>query len=311
MIALFTTLLLSNVSVSIPAEVQVRGVEMRLGEIASVEGDDPAQVAAVRSVELGYAPSPGYERVLLGWQVQAAIRNAGVDARVELLGSDSCVVRPETATVPQAEIAAEARRALEELFEGQDAVISAGGAGSDLRIPAGLREHALTAVLPRNEARGGQWSVPVRVTVDGELYTTVWSTFQVELYRRLPVLTRDVAPGETLDAGMVALKRVPVEGHVSGRPLSGLEVAGSVAARGLAAGAVLTDRDVRRAVLVRRGEPAQLEVRKGAIVARANVIARQDGHRGDVVQVISAESGRELHARVIGKGLLSIVLGDE
>ena len=51
------------------------------------------------------------------------------------------------------------------------------------------------------------------------------------------------------------------------------------------AGAIVTDRDVQRAQLVKRGDVVQILVKKGAITARSTAIAAQDGFLGDRVRV--------------------------
>jgi flagella basal body P-ring formation protein FlgA len=65
---------------------------------------------------------------------------------------------------------------------------------------------------------------------------------------------------------------------------------------------------VRRAQLVRRGDLVQLQVKKGAVVARSTAIAAEDGMFGERIRVTTASSKRELTAVVVGRESVEVVL---
>jgi len=51
------SLLLAAVTIFLPVEAPVRGTEIELGEIATIQGADPAILAALEALELTGAPS--------------------------------------------------------------------------------------------------------------------------------------------------------------------------------------------------------------------------------------------------------------
>ena len=75
MMILTATLLLGSVTVVLPPDARVSGTELRLGSIARVEGDDPTEVASLKSMHLGYSPAPGYSRLFDANQLLAELRD--------------------------------------------------------------------------------------------------------------------------------------------------------------------------------------------------------------------------------------------
>ena len=60
------------------------------------------------------------------------------------------------------------------------------------------------------------------------------------------------------------------------------------------------DDQVRAPLLVRRGDEITVVARGGGIRVRTQAHSRQDGARGDLVQVESLDTGERYDARVIG-----------
>jgi len=310
MITLLGSLLLSGVTVTLPAEARVRGTELLLGSIAQVSGDDPAQVARVQAVTLGYAPAPGYSRVLHPVRIEQTVRAQVRDVPIELVSSGAVRVWPEVEIVPAASIQAAARTALEaRLVALQAAEVSAEPVGTvlDLEAPSGASPYRLEALLPGGDLLPGSLRVGVRVLVDGNLYRTVSTTWRVEVWEERPVLVRDLARGEIVEASMLRAERVSLSSP--GRaPLTRLKVVGTQARRDLTAGQVLTELDVERPVLVNGGDTLLLQITKGSISVRVVCVAQQSGALGDAVQVEVADSGRRLSGTVMSRKLVEIDL---
>src|SRR5690606_21765314 len=176
-------------------------------------------------------------------------------------------------------------------------------------VPAGEVDVRFEAEAPTNELAAGRWTIPVRVHVGDALYRTVWTTWQIEMSREMPVLVRDVPAGAVVGPDAVRFEAVRMETRLAGTPIDASTLIGTIAARPLTAGAVLLERDVKRALLVKQNEVVQLEVQNGAVTARVAAVARQSGHHGSIVRVQIATTGREITARVIGQDLVRVALG--
>ena len=297
-----------SAAIVLPAEAHVKGTELALGALATIDCADAELRARLERYSLGWAPAPGYSRLLQRAVLQRDLTAAFPGAVLTIAGADACRVHPKTRIVRGAELEAKGRAELDALFVGRDAVVRIANASADLEVPDARETMELRARLERRELRGGTWSVPVQVWIDGALYQTAWTTFATELWTELPVLVRDVARCELLSSAHVEPRRVKVEDGASFAALGADALAGAVAQRDLARGSVVTDRDVKRAQLVARGEPVTLEVRKGAVTARSTGTCNQDGALGDVVKVLTADKSREIVARVAGRGLVVVQL---
>lgn len=302
-------LLLSGVSITLPTEAQVGGAQILLGEIAEIRGTDEDAVARVRALDLGYAPSVGYSRLLPRWRIERAASDALPGVELRFAGAEAVRVSADVRELPIAEVEGAARAALERGMNGVTAVLTLVEPIPTLVVPRSTQAVQLDAQAPASDPAAGRWTVPVRVHVDGVLHRTVWTTWQVDLARPLPVLVRDVPAGERIGADAVRIESVRTDSRLNGAPVDATSLVGTVAARPLAAGSVLLERDVRRVLLVRQSELVQLEIQNGAVTARVAAIARQSGHHGSLVRVQVVTTGREVAARVVGEDLVQIALG--
>ena len=80
---MITTLLLLTlgVRVELPSEARVRGTELSVGSVAAVSGADAREVERVRAVSLGYAPAPGYSRLLQAQRILRDIQSQAPGSR--------------------------------------------------------------------------------------------------------------------------------------------------------------------------------------------------------------------------------------
>lgn len=310
LIALVPLSTADGLTVELPAAVAVEGLELTLGSIATVTGDDAELVERARATRLGYAPAPGYRRVLDGRRLAADLeRSLGVTT-IELAGAQRCVVTPRTTTVSGGDIANEAVAVLAAAFEGTEARITAAGTVSDLEVPAALTEVVLEAELfPDGSSRelgAGSWTVPVRVVVDGETYRTVFTPWTVELWQSRQVLRRAVRAGESLSPDDFEIRRVPVGTGPESHAIDPGTLGQAVARRDLPAGSLVTERDVQRTVVLRKGDLVSLEIARGGVVVRALATALVDGRVGDRVRVRCDKTQKELVAVVRSRELVEL-----
>lgn len=298
---MFAALLLSTgVTVSLPETIEVKGTELTVGSIAQVTGQDAALVARVEAASLGYAPAPGYSRLLDGQRVAADLRQLMPSVQFQVTGAPRCRVTPEVVTLTAARLLQEADSALRGALEGEDVRITTSAQLADLQVPAPQEAMELRARLRDGAPRAGAWSVPVEILVDGEVYRTVWTRWEVELWERRHVLRHSVRAGQNLSSADFELVRVPVGSRSAHQALAPAALGDATARRALAKGAVVTDRDVERRVVIARGETIYLEVLRGRLRVRCLATALRDAHVGDHLPVRIQTSGKEFTALVTG-----------
>lgn len=306
MIAALTLAALGGLTIELPAETSVSGLELSLGAVAVVHGDDPDLVARAEALGLGYAPAPGFQRVLEAERVRAELARELPGIELTVSGAPRCRVLAATITVASADLRERARTVLREALGDADADLAPCGELLDLEVPQPLQGLELEPVWNGRAPSAGAWSVPVRVYVDGELYRTVSTAWDVALWQRRSVLRRSVRAGEELAPTDFETRRVRVGTGPESGALAPEQLGTAVARRDLEAGAIVTARDVERRVVLHRGDVVSLEVRRGGVQVRALVTALGDGHVGDRVRVRCEKTGKELVARVRSSELVAL-----
>lgn len=306
MLSTITLLAAGSVSIVLPSEANSKGLEISVAEIATVRGDDAAEVARVQAASLGYAPAPGFHRTLRSDLVLASLRQSlpGIDLRVE--GAPRCRVTPTIVEVTGAELRAVAGERIRASLAGLDASAEPEGMVSSLQLPDGEGKPRLVAQPIRGRVTPGIRSIPVEVWIGDKLYRSVSVDFRVALWERRAVLQRAVLAGTPLDRSMFTVERVPVAASADIKTLGLDEIAGAVAIQPLPKGAVVHERDVHREVVLRRGDTVSVRVVKGSVVVTDVGIAKRDARMGERVNVQLRSTGVELVAVARGRRTVEV-----
>jgi flagella basal body P-ring formation protein FlgA len=301
--------LFGGVSVALVPEAHVRGTELLLRDVARIESGDAALAERLGALSLGYAPAPGYSRVLNPNQLAQVLARSRPGLELRFSGAPACRVWPVEERIAAARLRETAEAHMRELVQGHDASYELVGTIADALVPQGQGPAALVAHSEPAELRSGTLSVPVALAVDGQTYRTVWTSWKVQLYDTLPVLKRAVGAGERLGPELFENRRVAVGSAGAAKALTAAMVVGAQASRNLAAGALVTALDVHRPTVITVGDAIFLDVRKGGIRARTAATARESGAIGDRIRVHSQQRGNEVSAVVVGRDLVEIDLG--
>jgi flagellar basal body P-ring formation protein FlgA len=177
---------------------------------------------------------------------------------------------------------------------------------ADLTLPKGQNPAELRAAVAADEVRPGRVGVTVQISIDGSTWRNVITSWDVQEWQVRPVLLREAAAGETIQAAMLEHRRVPVARTAA---LHAGHLIGARLARPIEAGCALYSDDVLRELLVRSGASLLLEVRRGAVTARIPAVAEQDGALGDEVRVRPTNGTRTLQAKVIARDSARVDMG--
>src|SRR6185503_15040325 len=133
--ALFIGTLLGSVTVTVPVEAKVKGTEIELGELCLVAGLDGELVARVRALELGYAPAPGFSRILTAERIRSELAKSIPGIEVRVTGERACRVWPQVEDVPPAALEESARAELTRVFAGKEATFTLSELISSVKVP--------------------------------------------------------------------------------------------------------------------------------------------------------------------------------
>lgn len=114
----------------------------------------------------------------------------------------------------------------------------------------------------------------------------------------LPVLVRAIAPGEVIAAEDVAFLAVPLERARRDALADPAELVGKTPRRRLKEGVPLRAADLRRPVVVRKGDIVSLLYEAPGLVLTASGRALAEGGIGDTIPFMNDQSRRTLEARI-------------
>jgi flagella basal body P-ring formation protein FlgA len=251
-----------SVRIELRPEVEVKGPQVLLGEIAVLGTLDLPLLERLMSLPLGPAPRAGtgvrLERIhLLRW-IRA--RTGLAPEQIAWVGPEAAVVRAAVGRVSGEELARAATVALREELDvdGVRATVGQPAVPNDQNVPAGEVELRARPV-PRAALLTGRPSVWVDVWVDGRFARTVPVAFDLTLDRAVPE-----AAGPRVAVRPVAPPRVG----------AGLAVA--------------------------RGSTASLRAVVGRIAVESRVEVLEDGKPGQLVRVRLPGADTPVLARVVG-----------
>jgi flagella basal body P-ring formation protein FlgA len=139
--------------------------------------------------------------------------------------------------------------------------------------------------------------------VDGRFVRTVPVGFEVAAYGPAYVASSDLAAGATLQPAQLEQREVELNGR-NARPLAAREL--QQLTHPVAAGQVLTARDVQARPAVARGDWVALRVRAGAMEMESRAEALQNGGIGQLVNVKPRGATGTLEARVLAPGRVEL-----
>lgn len=300
--------LLGGATVTVPVEARVKGTEIELGELCLVAGLDGELVARVRALELGYAPAPGFSRLLTAERIRSELARSMPGVEVRVTGERACRVWPEVDEIPPAALEESARAELTRAFADKEATFTLSELIGSVKVPLGEHGRQISARVLATELHSGIIGVPVEVLVDGLRYRTVWTSWRVDIWETRPVLARPVRAGEELRPELFARARVQIGRVSEPEALDPRQILGAVAKRDLALGERVTVQDVHRPAAVTLGATLFLRVKKGPIEARVSALALETGSLGERIRVKTVEAGQELVATIVGRDLCEISL---
>ncbi|MEW6745873.1 MAG: flagellar basal body P-ring formation chaperone FlgA [Planctomycetota bacterium] len=299
-----------RVAVVLPQETAVPFTQLRLGDVATLEGGDPIARDRLASVDLGRGPRLGYPRVISKTGLATYLRTLGIEAEeYELRGADACRVSLRTRVVTKDEILSAARQFLERDLgrEGERIELRFDHSLADIRVPHGSGSYELAVEGAEVTTAASTARVRVSVLVDDAVLDSVPLSFEVHRYAPVVVADAPVARDADLAAAALIVREDEIT-RLRGTPARSLgELAGRKARRAISRGEMLFLEDTFVPPVVKRGELVTVLYRKAGLSVEARGIARGEGAAGDVVTILNVDSQKALRCRVEGPGVVSVL----
>ncbi len=302
---------LQGATVTLKPEASVKGCQVYLAEVALIVETDVKLADRLKSVDLGYTPNPGYTRYITREQIQARLRTQGIDMdKVTLGGPSGVLVSTKSVMISGRELTAMGTRFLESRVAGLEGerTIQCPRSPADILVPVGSGLSTFDIKWRMNPGARGPTAVDIKVLVDGHLFTTVPLQFEISVFEKVLMASRKIKSGEPFTGTNTALVRVETT-RQHGHPARGIEeMRLLLAKRDIPAGQIVRIEDGLEQILVSRGRPVSVTVKKGALLVKGKGIARQNGHLNDTVVVLNEDSGRAFKAVVTGLNMVEVRL---
>jgi flagella basal body P-ring formation protein FlgA len=290
--------------VKLPARASVRGTELVLGDFAELSGPRAAELS---SVPMGFAPSPGRERVVAADAVAQRLAGLGIDRRELRVVGARTTLRVLTQLVPAAELG----KRVQDLTRGAlppGAALELRGALADWTFPEAREASKPTELQIAGEVKDirGDGSLEIRALSGGEILGSVSVPVRVKYSAEVLVAAVALQRGDAADPARFEKKAMDVT-HVQGDTIADVSVlTGRILARPLAKNAILTAADLAKAPIYRKGDQTRIVITRGALRIEALVRVDADASAGGTVPVTCLEFGKSLVARVRDDGTLTL-----
>lgn len=304
----------SAAEIRLHGECRPEATVVTLGDVATVHALDQETVDELTSLELFPAPAPGGRRFVGVGQIQDMLFRRGVNlAEHHISGSSQVAV-----------LGATPARKTERRGASSTALVGRANARVAQAVARHLRETVSAAkpwivdvTLDEHQVRlttAGRSSISVRggmapwlglqrleITVDSGSES---STFQVDADVAMPpgvvIAGRALSRGAVISPADVRLEPVSASDTSSDRFHRIEDVIGLEVATAVGAGRPLTQKAVRKPLLIRRGDVVTIFARAAGISVRVMARARDDGSLDDAVAVESMLDREVYLARVSG-----------
>lgn len=291
-------------AIELHSEAYVKGPSVFLSDIAQIEGDS---ATVLGDIELTYAASPGRSKRVDAALVRSKLMEAGVDpANVQFKGAHSVVATTRSLDITRDAISEDLRSFImsEMPWDPADASVDVMPPAMDITVPDG--DMAILWQASPQYRWFGPATFRGEIHVDGAHERTIVAKANVDAYVDVVVAARDLPRGKLIQPTDLTLEKYSLTKLQRG-PLRSIAAAvGSVARNPIFPGQVITDRDLRPRVVIKRNEMATVKTSIGGLMVTGRARALMDGHAGDVIMLENPQSKREVTGVVQADGTVIV-----
>lgn len=273
----------------------------RLSDLVDVQNLSPAAVAELEGVRiplLGRSMIPSEDlRHHLRPVVQAERARTGQNVTLKLPDQVSLLAQNDRPFTPE-EVIAVLKAAWQPLCEECELEFQ------KISLPA--IAHVIDwSLKPSTDLPKGGFTVPVELIKESGPAASAWVTGRLVIKRKVPVAKRMLSMQEQVAASdytweykdtTLSYDGIPTVAELSGRRLK----------RAIRAGDVIWLSNLERQKAIRAGQPVQVRSKAAGWEVSLTVVAQQDAHVGDVIQLKNPKSNSVLIGSVVGPGEVEI-----
>ncbi len=290
------------------AEARVSGHQIRLGDIADLEGSHPG-TDALSAVVLGLSPSGDIDRFITAADVRRALVKSSVPdgPAIPIQGADRVRVRALTVPLNPEWIADSIRLALARDFPAPKFQLRT----LKVTVPGRVLVPASgTAFQPDFEHQHGKPDNMLTIGLfrEGKKYRSIPVRVEMKWEGRAPVARRDLPAGSLLQDQDIEWNRQEHEGFPLDLALDPKPLAGMKLRLPVAAGELIRNSALLPEQLIAKGDLVEVTVRGKGFHVQTTALADQPGVSGQKIRLIQAGTKKNMIGRVVGRQKVEILL---
>jgi flagella basal body P-ring formation protein FlgA len=299
----------ASIVITLPAEAQLQGPQLTLGDVAAIQGEPEDTVARLRQVLLGQTPPAGVERLLSKSTLVTQLKHQGLwTPEIQVQGAPQVRVMRASQHLELQHLETVVRQALSRQLPQTTqppSIRDIRGLGPVV-VPLGPVQYEVT--VPERRRLLGPTSFTLTIQVDGKVAKQLHGTATVAVAQEVVSLVRPVAQGEIITPDAVSRTQLQVTQPLRQVVTQPEDVIGKLARHSLAGNAPLSTQDVTAVTVVHRGDMVRIVVESPLLKVSAPGEALEAGKPGDTIRVKNTSSNREVRAQVIDKQTVRISL---
>ncbi|MCA8941464.1 MAG: flagellar basal body P-ring formation protein FlgA [Planctomycetes bacterium] len=300
---------LVRVVVHCKSEAMIRGSEILLSDVATIDTPDAELGARVGDIRLANRPALGFNRVFPSADIRRRLIASGLQAeQIEMSGAREVVAQPLATTLKPADITAVTDPVMRSLVaeQGGEVEFELQTRLGALRVPPGRYDLALRPRLRDGQVRASNAIIEVDVLVDEQVYKTLPLSYRLRHFTYSLTTTRVVKQDEPLNASNLRLDRVEIAPGTSMNISSFELVDGMVASRDIANNRQIRTGDLAKPALIHKNDLVTLIARRGRIQVSTKAIALEDAPLDGRLRVRNLSNKKISYAVVHASGIAVI-----
>lgn len=291
-------------TVTLRDEAYVRGPQVKLAEVADIDGE---HADALRELDVVSAAAPGVGKRISAALVEARVRGAGFDAaQVAVRGAPLVNATTLHLEITPGMLTEDLRSYIrkEMPWDPSAALVDITAPETEYHVADGevsvvWRPDPQYEYLGKGNFRG-------EIRVNGEVQRTVFARANVSAYESVVVASQPIARGDHIGPANARLEKRELSALDPGAFFSMQDVAGRIAKTTIQPGQALTGRRLEMPTLVERNQFVSVETRVGRLMIRGQAKALADGSAGDVILLLNVASNQKLSGVVRPDGVVEV-----
>lgn len=299
-----------TVEIRCRSQALVRGVDVRLQDVAEILTDDPVMTQRLADISFGRRPAKGFNRVLLQTGIRAQLALEGLEPdQVRMFGPAETIVQSVHASVQSQElidVGEPILRAALALETGHDIEFELTTKPTAIEVPPGRRTFDLRGRLRGDAVHSTSAMVEVAVVVDDVEFRVVALPYRLRHFGKAVVVTEPVRRETQLGLHAVEVRRIELSpGAQTLHFADPARVHGMVAARDLRRGQTLRLSDLAAPAVIRPKDPVIVVLERGRVHVTTRGVALRSAAVGERVDVVTG-NGKILQAVARGAGVVAV-----